>query len=278
MIKPCTGYSPEVGRDLFYEVARGGVDIIKDDELLCNMPFNQVVDRVKLNMEAVRMAYEEKKEMTLYTVNVSDRPDRCIENARRAVDVGANAIMVNYLTVGPSILSALAEDDSVNVPILAHLNFAGAISSSSFSGVSSHLILGKIPRIAGADMVIYPAPYGKCSFLNSKYIKVAQNLTLPLSSIESAWPIPSAGIYQGVVPQLIKDLGNDCIIAAGGAIHGHPMGPKAGATAFRQAIDAVMKGVDLREKSQSSPELKAALDLWGMYGEENKDLFKMKKG
>lgn len=34
MIKPCTGYTPEVGAELFYEAAVGGVDIIKDDELI----------------------------------------------------------------------------------------------------------------------------------------------------------------------------------------------------------------------------------------------------
>lgn len=34
MIKPCTGYTPEVGAKLFFEAAAGGVDIIKDDELI----------------------------------------------------------------------------------------------------------------------------------------------------------------------------------------------------------------------------------------------------
>jgi len=36
MIKPCTGFGPEVGAQFFAESARGGVDIIKDDELLGN--------------------------------------------------------------------------------------------------------------------------------------------------------------------------------------------------------------------------------------------------
>ena len=34
MIKPCTGYTQEVGEKLFFEAAAGGVDIIKDDELI----------------------------------------------------------------------------------------------------------------------------------------------------------------------------------------------------------------------------------------------------
>lgn len=40
MIKPCTGYTPEVGCQLFSRAVEGGVDIIKDDELIADPPFN----------------------------------------------------------------------------------------------------------------------------------------------------------------------------------------------------------------------------------------------
>ena len=36
MIKPCTGFPPEVGAGFAAESARGGVDLIKDDELLAD--------------------------------------------------------------------------------------------------------------------------------------------------------------------------------------------------------------------------------------------------
>lgn len=38
MIKPCTGLDPQKTAELAYEAARGGVDIIKDDELVSNPP------------------------------------------------------------------------------------------------------------------------------------------------------------------------------------------------------------------------------------------------
>ena len=47
------------------------------------------------------------------------------------------------------------------VPILAHPYFAGAMFDSPHCGVSSSLILGKFMRIAGADFVVCPSPYGK---------------------------------------------------------------------------------------------------------------------
>jgi len=262
MIKPCTGYTPEVGVKLFRKAALGGCDIIKDDELIANASFNKIKARVKLYMKAERQVYEETGEHTLYTVNVSDEIPQVFENARRAVELGCNAIMVNYLAVGFPVLRALAEDPDINVPILAHMDVAGAYYMSPYHGVSSHLILGKLPRLAGADIVVFPAPYGKAPVLKDKFINVARNLSFPFYSILPTFPMASGGITPSMVPKVMKDLGNDIVIGSGGGIHAHPDGPVAGGKAFRQAIDATMQGIPLQEAAQEHPELAAALTAW----------------
>ncbi len=262
MIKPCTGYSAEVGQRLFYEAAVGGVDIVKDDELLADAVFNRIEDRVRLYMEAEKRAYEEKGEHTLYTVNVTDEIPKVFENAKRAIDRGCNAIMVNFIVTGFPVLRALAEDPNINVPILAHMDFAGTTYMSPEYGWSSHLILGKLARLAGADIVVHPAPYGKATVLKEKYMKVAYNLAFPMFDIKPAFPMPSGGITPAVVPEVIKDLGLNIVIGAGGGIHAHPQGPTAGARAFRQAIDAAMNKLPLEEAAKKYPELDAALKAW----------------
>ena len=262
MIKPCTGYTPEVGVELFRKAALGGCDIIKDDELLANASFNEVQARVKLYMEAERQVYEETGEHTLYTVNVSDEIPQVFENAHRAVELGCNAIMVNYLAVGFPVLRALAEDPEINVPILAHMDVAGAYYMSPYHGVTSHLILGKLPRLAGADVVVFPAPYGKAPVIKDKFINVARNLSFPFYDIRPTFPMASGGITPSMVPKAMKDLGRDIVIGSGGGIHAHPQGPVAGGKAFRQAIEATMEGVPLKEAAQEHPELAAALTAW----------------
>jgi len=262
MIKPCTGYPPEVGVELFRAAALGGCDIVKDDELLANPSFNEVQARVKLYMEAERQVYEETGEHTLYTVNVTDEVPQVFENARRAVELGCNAIMVNYLATGFPVLRALAEDPAINVPILAHMDVAGALYASEWHGISSHLVLGKLPRLAGADIVVFPAPYGKAPVLPDRFQRVAQNLTFPLYQIRPAFPMPSGGITPKMVPQVMRDLGADIVIGSGGGIHAHPDGPVAGARAFRQAIQATMEGRSLKEAAEEYPELKVALETW----------------
>lgn len=50
---------------------------------------------------------------------------------------------------------------------------------------------------------------------------------------------------------LIKIAGPDIIIQAGGGIHGHPLGSKAGARAMRQAIEAVLQGKEIKEYAKT---------------------------
>ncbi|MGQ9845723.1 MAG: RuBisCO large subunit C-terminal-like domain-containing protein [Caldisericia bacterium] len=57
MIKPCTGYSVEVGANLFKLAALGGCDIVKDDELIADASFNRIEDRVKKYMQIERGVY-----------------------------------------------------------------------------------------------------------------------------------------------------------------------------------------------------------------------------
>lgn len=206
MIKPCTGYTPEVGCRLFARAVEGGVDIIKDDELIADPPFNPRDQRIKLYMEVIRQHYEETGHKVLYTPNITDGALNVLDNARRAIDAGANAIMINYLTVGISAMQGLAEHPDINVPIMAHLDFAGTMYESPVSGMSSHLILGKLARMAGADMVVYPSPYGKFPLLRERYLQIGYHLNGSWCNIKRVFPMPGGGVMPNCVHAIYRDL------------------------------------------------------------------------
>jgi 2,3-diketo-5-methylthiopentyl-1-phosphate enolase len=263
MIKPCTGYTAEAGAELFYQAALGGADVIKDDELIGDMKFNRVVDRVKLYMEKEKQVFDETGERTLYAVNVTDRLPKMLENAKRAVDAGVNCLMANYVSVGPEAMRALAEDPDINVPILAHQDVAGAYFMSPYNGVSSPLMMGKIPRLAGADIIAFPfALGGKATYLHERYSAVTRALTYPFGNLKPTMPMPGGGLTPANVPEAVQEHGMNFVIGAGGGIHGHPQGPVAGARAFRQAIDAVLKGIPIEEYAKEHEELSIALGRW----------------
>ena len=275
MIKPNIGWTPEEGVKLFYEAAVGGCDVIKDDELLpadeAHCPLEK---RVKLFMEAEKRAFEETGEHTLYTVNITDRPERVRDNAKRALDAGANALMLNYYTVGFDVARSITEDPDINVPVMAHVDFLGALVSSPDYGLSASLLAGKLSRMCGADLAIFGSPYGKFPVSRGPYLRSLHYFTQPLYHIKPTMVAISGGTTQLVIPKIVKDLGTDIILAAGGAVHGHPNGSRAGAKSMRDAIDAAVNNIPLEEAMKSSPELLAMAKHLGFDASSNFDLMK----
>lgn len=268
MIKPCAGVSPEDGAKFFYEAAIGGVDIIKDDELMAaDRPYSPLEKRVEAYMKAAERAEKETGEKTLFTVNITDRVDRLKSNAKRAINAGANAIMVNTFVVGLGAVRMLAEDPEINVPILGHGTASSGMTDSPFYGMSAELFNGKLQRLAGCDIINDCVPYGKLPFLKEKYLRMYQECMCKFYDIKQTFVNAVAGTNPGNVPAIMADLGSNIILGAGGAVHGHPMGAVAGGKALRQAIDATLQGISLREYAASHKELEEAIRVWGIHGE-----------
>lgn len=276
MIKPCTGLDPAETAKLAYEAAVGGVDIIKDDELVANPPHCPLKERVAAVMDAVQEADVKKGEKTLFAFNITDRTEKLKENAMTVIEGGGNCLLLNYNTAGLDSARMLAEDPDINVPILAHSDYTGAVYESPWSGMSASLIGAKLPRLAGLDMIIALTPYGKFPMMMDTFVNAGYQMLMPLGNIKPVFAMPGGGTTQGHVEDLYKKFGKDVMVASGGAIHGHPMGPAAGARAFRQAIDAVVAGQTLAEAAKEHEELGKAVELWGIYEEAKSGLLDLK--
>jgi 2,3-diketo-5-methylthiopentyl-1-phosphate enolase len=279
MIKPCIGLNPQQTADLAYEIAVGGVDIIKDDEQTANPACCPLIERVKAVSEALKRADEIKGEETIYTFNITDRTENLRENALRAIEAGAKALMVNTWTIGLDNCRMLAEDPDINVPILSHPDLVGALYIQSKSGLAGALAQAKFPRLAGLDMYIVGAPYGKFPSTWDHYVQLCLTGLAPWQHIARTIPMIGGGGVPGHIEAYMNTYGIDIVIASGGGVIGHPMGATAGAKAFRQGIDAVVNGRTLREASEdpANKELKVAIDTWGIIGEKKKkELYDLK--
>jgi 2,3-diketo-5-methylthiopentyl-1-phosphate enolase len=263
MIKPCTGHSCEVAGDLAFEAFVGGCDVVKDDELIADAEFNTLEDRLAMVMEAADRATSETGEKKIYTIGICDGYPDILEHANKVQDLGGNGLLINYLPAGLSMLRAIAEDKSIKLPILAHMDFAGVWYQDPWSGVASNLTLGKIPRICGADSIVLPAPYGKAVVVDERFFMNIKELTYPLQKIKPTMPMPSGGITAGMIEKTVKDCGIDIMIGSGGGVHAHVDGPRAGARSLRQAIDAAVKGIPVKEYAKDHEELAKAIGTWG---------------
>lgn len=257
MIKPCTGFSPEVGARIFYETALGGVDFIKDDELLGNPDFCRAADRVKAYQAAAKAAYEKTGKETIYICNITDSATRISDTLKAVEEAGAKAIMMCFSALGHSTFQAIAEQ--TNLPVMGHYAASGICNEGIRSGLSSHLSIGKFARIAGADLVMMNTPYGGYPLTRQQYFKTYLNLTLPFYQLNPTMPICGGGVHPGMVKQFVDDFGADIILAAGGAIQGHSMGAAAGVRAMFQAMEAAMEGRSLSEAAEQCEELEIAL-------------------
>ncbi|MGE6549342.1 2,3-diketo-5-methylthiopentyl-1-phosphate enolase [Bacillus mycoides] len=256
-----------IGRNIGYlktqlrDQASGGVDIVKDDEILFENTLTPLTKRIVSGKEVLQSVYETYGHKTLYAVNLTGRTFDLKENAKRAVQAGADILLFNVFAYGLDVLQSLAEDDEIPVPIMAHPAVSGAYSASNLYGISSPLLLGKLLRYAGADFSLFPSPYGSVALEKEEALNISKHLTEDDAFFKKSFVVPSAGIHPGFVPFILRDFGKDVVINAGGGIHGHPNGAQGGGKAFRTAIDATLQNKPLHEVDEVN--LHSALQIWG---------------
>ncbi len=258
-----------LGRDLAFhneqlrEQALGGIDLVKDDEILFDQDQTPFFDRIRTGKHILEEVYETTGHRTLYAVNLSGKTFELLEKAERAAEAGADALLFNVFSYGLDVLQALRENEQIKLPIMAHPAFSGALTQSEFYGVTHALLLGKLTRLVGADFSLFPSPYGNVALKKEDALAIGTALTAKEKEWKQTFPVPSAGIHPGMVPNLIADFGMDHVINAGGGIHGHPDGAKGGSQAFRAAVDAVLHQKSLTDAAIESDALSKALQLWG---------------
>lgn len=262
ILKPCIGVPPEVSASGAAKAAQGGVDVIKDDELLSDPAYSPMLKRLQAVMQCLRDIGKENS--VLYAVNITG--ENVFDRARRAIDAGANAVMVNYQALGWGAVEDLVrrlKREKLSISIFGHCAGMGAYYRSHTNGISTALCLGKLPRLIGIDMALVYPDSGRFGIETNELVETHSALTSPLGNIKPAFTTVAGGIHPGTVETLINLLGHDTLLMAGGGIYGHPMGPTAGAIAIRQAIEAAMAGVSVKESAGSCAELAAALNYWG---------------
>lgn len=261
IFKPCVGLTPtELGK-MFYELAMGGMHIVKDDEILPDLSICPTEKRLEACLEAGERAKRDTGKTTLYAVNLTGSNSRLLAKARGLAKQGAQCFLFNVLSYG---YGALEELRDVGVPIMAHPALAGSMGGAPDTGIAYSVLLGSLMRLGGADIVLFPSSYGTVSLPEKETHAIWKALSKPMGPMKSAFPGPSAGIHPGLVPRILEDYGHDVIINAGGGVHGHPKGARAGTKAFRQAIDWSIKRKNFGGLSEREfPELAEALRLWG---------------
>ena len=260
IIKPKLGLKTEDHAKVAYEAWSGGCDIVKDDENLSSQRFNPFEERLVETLEARDRAQEETGEKKVYMVNVTAETNEMLRRAELVVKHGGEYAMIDILTCGFSALQTFRKQD-LRLVIHAHRAGHAAVTKNTRHGVSMR-VLSKAARIIGVDQLHVGTVVGKMFETRQEVAENCEALKMPMANFKKVLPVASGGLYPSLVPALMEFFGKDFVIQAGGGIHGHKDGTAAGAKAMRQAVEATLKEITLKEFAKRHKELKAALETW----------------
>lgn len=232
-LKPM-GLGPEELAELAYQLALGGIDLIKDDHGLADQSFCRFEERVPLCAAAVQRANRETGLDCLYLANVTAPFDELVARALRARDAGAGGLVVAPGLTGFDGMHHLAARDDIALPILCHPALLGAYTAHADSGIAHAVIYGLLPRLAGADGSIFPSHGGRFSFTREDCSAISRACARDVTGIARAFPVPAGGMTVDRVQELVEFYGTDIVLLIGGDLHRHPDGVTEACRAFVQ--------------------------------------------
>ncbi len=261
IVKPKVGLSPSENAKVAYEAWVGGVDFVKDDENLSNQKFCPFEKRVALTLEAKDKVESETGEKKIYAPNITAETNEMLRRAEFVKAHGGNCIMVDIITAGFASLQTI-RNANFGMPIHAHRAMYAAFARNPKHGIA-FAPLAKLARLAGVDQLHTGAIVGKMEGAKKDVLEINDWLRGEWFGLKPVFPVASGGIDPLRIPRLLEIAGTELVINAGGGIHGHPQGTRAGAKALRQSYDAWKKGASLEEYAKTHKELAAALGKWG---------------
>lgn len=260
IVKPKVGLDPKGTAAVASAAVRGGLDLVKDDETLTDQSFCRLIPRLEAVMDSLDKVEKETGKKAFYAVNVTTGADQILERAEEAVDHGANMVMIDVLTSGFSALEVLSRN--INVPIHVHRTMHGAFTRDKAHGISM-LVISKLVRMTGGTNLHTGSYMGKMAGETEENDLCRDALREEWHGLKRVFPVASGGIYPAKVHGNLDGYGIDCIVQAGGGVHGHPDGTTAGARAMVQAVEAWQKKIPLKEYAKDHKELETALKYWG---------------
>jgi ribulose-bisphosphate carboxylase large chain len=261
IVKPNIGLTPEQTAEAALALAEGGVDFIKDDELIANPPYSPVAERARCVMQVLNDFADRTGKRVMYAFNISDEFDEMRRHHDAVVAHGGNCVMVNVNGVGLSGVAALRRHSQAAI----HGHRAGwaALTRGAMIGMDFQPYQAML-RLAGVDHLHVSGLGGKFWEDAGSVLASAESLLTPLADTgrdDRAMPVFSGGsTVLDVAPTYAGARTQDMIYACGGGILSHPDGLAAGSRSMRLAWEAAAEGIDLAVQARRHPMLARAIE------------------
>lgn len=261
IIKPSIGLSPEQLAEVVAALADAGIDFIKDDELQGNGPRAPLAERVRAVMPVLDAYADRTGRKPMYAFNITDDIGRLEANHDLVVSSGGTCVMACINMVGLAGIEFLRHH--AEVPIHGHRAMFGAISRSDQVGIGFRA-WQKLARLCGVDHLHTNGISNKFYETDEQVLDSISALREPLLGLTPTVPVLSSGQWAGLAHATHAAVGTtDLLVLAGGGIHGHPDGERAGVESMRAAWESAERGEHIEDALARSPELRRAADRFG---------------
>tara|TARA_R110000824_G_scaffold33410_8_gene106974 strand:+ start:634 stop:1788 length:1155 start_codon:yes stop_codon:yes gene_type:complete len=229
IIKPKIGLTPEQLLDMTKQLVDGGVDFIKEDEIMSNPSFCSLEDRVEIISDYINNCGRN----VVYSFCVNSDPHDILNRVKFVHENGGNGVHLNVWCG----LGAYNSVRKLDLPINIHFQKSGDkvfTDASHRFGIDWDVICD-IAGLVGVD-TIHSGMWGGYSSNDEDELRT----TLKILRDRNVVPALSCGMNAELIKPINEKFGTDYMANVGGAIHGDSDGTTAGALKIRKAIEHEM--------------------------------------
>jgi ribulose-bisphosphate carboxylase large chain len=226
IVKPKIGVTPQILLEMVKQMVDGGVDFIKEDEIMSNPIIAPLEKRVEIISNY--LAKQSRKVVFCHTINCD--PHVVVDRVKKVYELGGNGVHINIFS-GLGVYNSIRKLD---LPLFLHYQSSGA---KVFTDINhrysiSWNVMCYLATLMGVDTIQTGMIGGYSNDNPEEVLECIKTLRTG-----NTLPALSCGMHPGLVEHVTSIVGNDYLANAGGSVHGHPNGTKCGALAMRQAID-----------------------------------------
>lgn len=214
--------------------ARGGGDIVKDDQNLVDPDFESFKQRVVACQRAVEEANEATGRRCLYFPHLAAPAGELDRYAEFLHRLGVPGVLACPMVLGLDTARHLTRRHGL--VYMAHPALSGIYTGNVDQGIEPGVLLGTLFRLGGADISVFPNFGGRFAFARTECASIRERLQAPLGSIRPALPGPAGGMHFDNLPDMSADYGPNAVFLIGGSLLGHSPDLADGTRAFLDAI------------------------------------------
>ena len=218
IIKPKIGIPPQKVADIAKQMADGGADFIKEDEILADQRWCLMKRRIPLIAKALQ-GYK-----TIYAACITGDGNEPVRKAKLAKNLGAGAV---HLNIWASLGAYREVRERVHLPLFFQKSGDKVWTTGPYS--IDFKVICKLVNMIGCDFA-HVGMYG------GYMAEPLEELRQRMKALGNTVPSFSCGVKPEHVPKLRELFGNDIMITSGGYVCGHPKGITQAVKEFRNQL------------------------------------------